>query len=106
MHDPSLFPAHRFLRQALVGAAFLGLVAIASLPAARGAGPMGWMPLWLLGMPLVALAALELAGRGGRAPAAPAANPAARRRARPAQARRRKAVRAGQPRRRAAAPAA
>ena len=98
-------PEYRFLCQALVGVAFLGLVAIASLPAARGAGPVGWMPLWLLGMPLAALAALVLAQRRGRDPvaAAPASPAAARRRARPAQARRRMGARQAPPRRRAAA---
>ena len=99
---------YRFLCQALVGVAFLGLVAIASLPAARGAGPVGWIPLWLVGMPLAGLAALMLAQRRGRGPvAAVPANPAAaRRRARPVQARRRAAPRPASPRRRAAAPAA
>ena len=37
--------ANRFLRQGLLGLAFLGLVSMLSLPAARGAGPVGWMPL-------------------------------------------------------------
>src|SRR5690606_23693037 len=73
--------------------AFLGLVAMLSLPAARGAGPVGWMPMWLLGMPLAAFAALALAERftrtGARAAAEPVAAAASRRRARPAQARRR-----------------
>lgn len=101
-------PEYRFLCQALVGVAFLGLVAIASLPAARGAGPVGWMPLWLLGMPLAALAALVLAQRRQRVPqaAAPARPAAASRRARPVQARRRMAPRPASPRRRAVAPAA
>ena len=105
MHSTT--PDTRFLRQALIGAAFLGLVAIVSLPAARGAGPVGWMPLWLVGMPLAALAALALADLRGRVPQATTASPsAARRRARPAQARRRTALRPASFRRRAAAPAA
>lgn len=107
MHSTT--PETRFLRQVLIGVAFLGLVAIVSLPAARGAGPVGWMPLWLLGMPLAALAALALADLRGRTPqSAMASQVAARKRARPAQARRRMAVRPASPRRRAAeaAPAA
>lgn len=47
------------LLQALSGALFLGVIAMLSLPAARAANVfVGWMPLWLLGMPLVALAAV------------------------------------------------
>jgi hypothetical protein len=47
------------LLQALSGALFLGVIAMLSLPAARAANVfIGWMPLWLLGMPLVALAAV------------------------------------------------
>ena len=47
------------LLQALSGALFLGLITMLSLPAARAANVfVGWMPLWLLGMPLVALAAV------------------------------------------------
>lgn len=95
----------RFLRQALAGAAFLGLVALVSLPTARGAGPIGWGPLWLPGMPLVALAALMLADLRERVrePAARGSTAAVRRRARPPQARRRAAARPGPSRRRAAA---
>ena len=98
-------PDTRVLRQALAGLVFLGLVAIASLPAARGAGPVGWMPMWLLGMPLAALASLALADLRERGPQAAPASPSAapRRRARPAQARRRTAARPASPRRRAAA---
>lgn len=75
-------PEYRFLCQALVGVAFLGLVAIASLPAARGAGPVGWMPLWLLGMPLASLAALAAARLHLRLPRRrmPDSSPAMRRR--------------------------
>jgi len=104
MLHPSSSPESRFLRQALAGAAFLGLVALVSLPAARGAGPIGWMPLWLPGLPLVTLAALMLADlRERRQEPAPRAPATMRRRARPAQARRRAAGRAGPVRRRAAA---
>src|SRR3546814_7155766 len=43
----------------LLGALFLGVVAMLSLPAARAdSAAFGWMPLWLLGMPLASLAAL------------------------------------------------
>ena len=110
MHNLPPSPnANRHLRQGLLGLAFLGLVAMLSLPAARGAGPVGWMPMWLLGMPLAAFAALALAERftraGTRAAAAPVAAAASRRRARPAQARRR-APRRGAAGRRPGAPAA
>jgi predicted lipid-binding transport protein (Tim44 family) len=45
------------LRGVLLGTLCLGLVAMASLPAARGhSAALGWMPLWLVGMPLIALA--------------------------------------------------
>ena len=60
---PADVNSSRFLRQVLLGAAFLGVVAVISLPAARGAGPIGWMPLWLLGMPLCALGTLALRNR-------------------------------------------
>lgn len=62
-------PATRFLRQALLGLAFVGLVAVLSLPAARGTGPVGWMPMWLLGMPLAGLGVLtiQLKARRGAA---------------------------------------
>jgi hypothetical protein len=43
----------------LLGALFLGAIAVLSLPAARAdSAAFGWMPLWLLGMPLASLAAL------------------------------------------------
>jgi hypothetical protein len=43
----------------LLGALFLGAIAVLSLPAARAdSDALGWMPLWLLGMPLASLAAL------------------------------------------------
>jgi len=98
----SPFPSNRVLHHALIGLAFLGLVAVVSLPAARGGGPIGWMPMWLLGMPLAGLAALALADLRARAPAmraAAAPSAAARRRVRPAQARRRSTPRPGTARR-------
>ncbi|WP_024891816.1 hypothetical protein [Luteimonas huabeiensis] len=52
------------LRRWLLGALFLGAVAMLSLPAARSlASPVGAMPLWLIGMPLASLAALALRAR-------------------------------------------
>lgn len=46
----------------LLGALFLGAIAVLSLPAARAdSAALGWMPLWLLGMPLASLTALALA---------------------------------------------
>ncbi|GAB3310107.1 hypothetical protein [Luteimonas notoginsengisoli] len=46
----------------LLGALFLGAIAVLSLPAARAdSAAFGWMPLWLLGMPLASLAALAAA---------------------------------------------
>jgi len=47
------------LLQALSGALFLGMIAMLSLPAARADNVfVGWMPLWLVGMPLAALLAV------------------------------------------------
>jgi len=52
------------LAQSLAGALFLGLVAMLSLPSARGDSAwFGLMPLWLLGMPLAGLLALHLRSR-------------------------------------------
>ncbi|MDN5781888.1 MAG: hypothetical protein L0H23_07675 [Luteimonas sp.] len=49
----------------LLGALFLGAVAMFSLSArAAGSATFGWMPLWLLGMPLTSPAC----GGAGRAP--------------------------------------
>lgn len=64
------------LVQCLVGALFLGLVAMLSLPSARGdnAG-FGMVPLWLLGMPLAALLALYLRSQAGTPRLAPMRNP-------------------------------
>jgi hypothetical protein len=51
--DPRL---DRMLRRAVV----LGALAVLLIPAARGHNPwLGWMPLWLVGMPLVAWWALH-----------------------------------------------
>ena len=58
--------------QGLLATLALAAVAVLSLPAARGAGPIGAMPLWLLVLPTVALiTALAL-----RWPASPGQLPA------------------------------
>jgi len=58
---PVAFHPDPRLQQALLGALFLGIVALLSLPVARGDNAfVGWMPLWLLGMPITALLALYL----------------------------------------------
>lgn len=78
----------------LLGAVFLGVIAMLSLPAARGdSAALGWMPLWLVGMPLVSLATLLLVrapGSRARAHAAGAASGARRRPRTHVQARRRR----------------
>ncbi|MCD9033992.1 hypothetical protein LDO32_20000, partial [Luteimonas sp. Y-2-2-4F] len=78
-HDDAL----PLLRRLLLGALFLGAVAMLSLPAARSlASPVGAMPLWLIGMPLASLAALALRARLQASPraSAPPASAAPRRR--------------------------
>lgn len=78
-------PVDPRLSTLLQRAALAGLAAVLALPAARGYSPwLGWMPLWLLGMPLAALWALH----GFRLPRRAATAVLARRRRRP-QARRR-----------------
>lgn len=59
----------------LLGALFLGIVAMLSLPAARGYNAwLGALPLWLLGMPVTAIAASRLVRRLPLARQAVAAN--------------------------------
>lgn len=55
-HDrPSL------IEQSLLGAIALGLVAMLSLPAARSTSEsLGWLPFWLLALPLSAWAVARL----------------------------------------------
>jgi hypothetical protein len=55
-HDrPSL------IEQSLLGAVALGLVAMLSLPVARaGSETFGWLPFWLLALPLSAWAVARL----------------------------------------------
>lgn len=49
------------LDEALGHALAIGIAAVLLIPAARGVSPsFGWLPLWLLGMPLAALAARRL----------------------------------------------
>ena len=57
-----------FLEQGLLGAVALALVAMLSLPAARGVSDVfGWMPFWLLALPLSAwVAARALRPRSHR----------------------------------------
>ncbi|MFC3716478.1 hypothetical protein ACFONC_09960 [Luteimonas soli] len=67
----------------LLGMLFLGAIAMLSLPAARAdSAAFGWMPLWLLGMPLASLAALAAARLHLRLPRRrmPDSSPAMRRR--------------------------
>ena len=63
------------LEQALLGATALALVALLSLPAARGVSEtFGWLPFWLLALPLSAWAvARALRRRNNRGYALPMA---------------------------------
>lgn len=93
----------RPLRAVLLGAAFLGAVAMLSLPAVRtAASPIGPLPLWLLAMPLTSLAALALADRLPMPPRGPAPSSAGPRRRPAPQARRRAPARPRRALRRAA----
>lgn len=67
------------LDHVLKQAVLIGLIAVLALPAARGHSAwLGWMPLWLLGMPLCAWWALHRF-RLPRRPAAMAIRPVRRR---------------------------
>ena len=78
---PDRNPVEEVLRYAVAIGATLVLV----LPAARGGSAVGWLPLWLMGMPLCAWVCLRLAtrlerglvptGSAARARARPAARP-------------------------------
>jgi hypothetical protein len=87
--DPAVDPRLDVLLRRLIG---WGVLAVLLLPAARGTSAwLGWMPLWLVAMPLASWWALHRF-RLPRAQAAPAYARAPRRR-RGAQARRRPSAR-------------
>ena len=80
------------LDEVLCTAVAVGLVLVALLPAARGMSAIGWLPMWLVGMPACAWWAMRgfaLPGRGSEAVPARAvarrALPQARRHARGAR---------------------
>ena len=80
------------LRQAVT----LGTLAVLLIPAARGSSEwFGWLPLWLVGMPLAAWLGWHGLRRldQGSMPASAVAGARVRRRAVPVQARRRRAAR-------------
>ncbi len=53
--------SQQLLEQSLLGIAVVGSIAMLSLPAARSIGEtFGWMPFWLLALPLSAWLALRL----------------------------------------------
>lgn len=55
--DSTALLIDEILRHALA----MGIAAVVLIPAARGVSPtFGWLPLWLLGMPLAALAVRRL----------------------------------------------
>lgn len=57
------------LEQSLLAAVALALVAMLSLPAARGVSDaFGWMPFWLLALPLSAWGAARALRQRGRRP--------------------------------------
>lgn len=78
------------LEDTLKYALAIGGVLVLLLPGARGfSETLGWLPLWLLGMPAAALWALKGFPLPGRAPERIVAAPAVRRRRSGPQARRR-----------------
>ncbi|MCD9045385.1 MULTISPECIES: hypothetical protein [unclassified Luteimonas] len=91
--DPASSP---LLYAALLGLMFLAVVAMLSLPAARGGSAIGLLPLWLLVLPAASLVALLVRDRL-LAPSPITATGAARRRPLQ-QAQRRRATRATRPR--------
>lgn len=68
-------PNSSLLEHCLLGAAALALVALLSLPAARGVSDtFGWLPFWMLALPLTAWAvARTLRRRSDRGNAMPMA---------------------------------
>ena len=87
---------HRDLDSLLRQLAILGTLAVVLIPAARGNNAwFGWLPLWLVGLPLAAWLGwhgLQRLDRGSM-PASDMTVARGRRRAVPVQARRRRAVR-------------
>jgi len=98
----SAMPSGRPVEDAMRYAFAIGATLVLLVPEARGHAAVGWLPLWLLGMPLAAWACLRLAalrdhapdqaaapGRSAAPRARPVASTAARRRSRVAAHRRR-----------------
>ena len=89
-HDTASGEIEVRLEDALKYALAIGSVLVLLLPGARGfSETLGWLPLWLLGMPAAALWALKGFPLPGHAPEEIAAIPASRRRRSGPQARRR-----------------
>jgi hypothetical protein len=91
------------LEEILRGAVAVGAVLLLLVPAARGHhAQLGWLPLWLLGMPMMAWWAahrFRLPGWiGARRASLPAPRPAPRRHARQAERRARPVARRAVPR--------
>jgi len=87
---PSAFVVDPRLDRGLRQLVLFGLIAVLLLPAARGYSAwLGWMPLWLLGMPLAGWWALHRFRLPRWSRALRAAPGLRRRRSRKAQARRR-----------------
>lgn len=51
--------SYRRLDEILAAVLGVGLVLVALIPAARGSAAVGWLPMWLVGMPAVAWWALH-----------------------------------------------
>lgn len=78
---PHRDPSRAVLEDALRYALSIGAVLVLLLPPARGfSETLGWLPLWLLGMPAAALWALKGFPLPGRTAGEIAAMPALRRR--------------------------
>lgn len=90
-HARTASSSFRLIDQLLRHALAVGVVLVLMLPAARGSHAwLGWLPMWLVGMPLVAWWALHRFALPRRVKAAPL-RPVTRR-VRPVQARRRARV--------------
>lgn len=79
MSTPTTASAPSFFEQTSLALAALAVVALLSFPAARGASDaFGWLPFWLLALPLSAWAtALALRVRAARGRASDEARPLA-----------------------------